>query len=253
MYSKSVHELRKSVDGLKIIKTEDSVYRHNPGRLIINWGSNAATLTEHQRSGPVINPTAAVKICANKQRFFEAVSAAARVPDFTTSGDVALDWANNGSLVVARTKLNGHSGEGILFSDEDPEFYKKGLLFTKYVPKLSEFRVHIFQNDILDVQQKKLRTHEDDGKLIDKEQVNWRVRSFVNGFIFAREDIHVPEDVLRQAKHAFNSLKNLDFGAFDIIYNRKEDKAYVLECNTAPGLVGTTLDKYAEKIRELRV
>ena len=40
----------------------------------------------------------------------------------------------------------------------------------------------------------------------------------------------------------------LDFGAVDIIYNKQEDKWYVLEVNTAPGIYGTTLDKYVNAI-----
>ena len=39
---------------------------------------------------------------------------------------------------------------------------------------------------------------------------------------------------------------DLQFGAVDIIWNEKENKCYVLEINTAPGLVGTTLTKYTE-------
>ena len=38
----------------------------------------------------------------------------------------------------------------------------------------------------------------------------------------------------------------LDFGAVDIIYNQREDSSYVLEINTAPGLMGTTGERYAE-------
>jgi D-alanine-D-alanine ligase-like ATP-grasp enzyme len=43
----------------------------------------------------------------------------------------------------------------------------------------------------------------------------------------------------------------LDFGAVDVIYNRAQDKAYVLEVNTAPGLEGSTLDNYVEAIQKV--
>jgi len=42
------------------------------------------------------------------------------------------------------------------------------------------------------------------------------------------------------------SALGLDFGAVDIIYNEHENQYYVLEVNTAPGLEGTTVEKYAE-------
>ena len=40
----------------------------------------------------------------------------------------------------------------------------------------------------------------------------------------------------------------LKIGAVDIIWNELENKCYVLEINTAPGLEGTTLVKYTEAI-----
>ena len=40
----------------------------------------------------------------------------------------------------------------------------------------------------------------------------------------------------------------LKFGAVDLIWNELENKSYVLEINTAPGLTGATLEKYAQAI-----
>jgi D-alanine-D-alanine ligase-like ATP-grasp enzyme len=42
----------------------------------------------------------------------------------------------------------------------------------------------------------------------------------------------------------------LDFGAVDVIWNEKQQRAYVLEVNTAPGLEGQTVDDYARGIKE---
>jgi glutathione synthase/RimK-type ligase-like ATP-grasp enzyme len=47
------------------------------------------------------------------------------------------------------------------------------------------------------------------------------------------------------------SALGLDFGAVDIIWNEREDKCYVLEVNTAPGLQGSTLENYANAIMEV--
>jgi D-alanine-D-alanine ligase-like ATP-grasp enzyme len=47
------------------------------------------------------------------------------------------------------------------------------------------------------------------------------------------------------------NILGLNFGAVDVIYNEKENKYYVLEVNTAPGLSGTTLEKYVDAIIEL--
>jgi D-alanine-D-alanine ligase-like ATP-grasp enzyme len=50
--------------------------------------------------------------------------------------------------------------------------------------------------------------------------------------------------VTSEAIKAVNCL-GLYFGAADVIWNDKEQRAYVLEVNTAPGLEGTTLENYA--------
>ena len=51
--------------------------------------------------------------------------------------------------------------------------------------------------------------------------------------------------------HFDNGLKNLlglDFGAVDIGHRLIDNKLFVFEINTAPGITGTTLDNYAKAI-----
>jgi D-alanine-D-alanine ligase-like ATP-grasp enzyme len=43
----------------------------------------------------------------------------------------------------------------------------------------------------------------------------------------------------------------LDFGAADVIYNAQQDRAYSLEVNSAPGIMGTTLVNYTNALRSL--
>lgn len=250
MKSKSVLELRKTLSdrlGYRVflISHEGSKYVHNSRKLLINWGSNKAELTAHQGNGPVLNPTRAIQLCSNKTRFFQAVSPHARTPEFTTEYGVASEWMQQGKVVMGRTE-RGKSGSGITFSDEGDISRKP--LFVEYVPKKHEFRVHIYKGRIIDIQQKKLRTTDENGMAVDRNHVNFRVRNHENGFIFARQDIQVPQDVADQALQAFNAIPQLDFGAFDVIYNQKRNQAYVLECNTAPGLEGQTVDAYANSI-----
>jgi D-alanine-D-alanine ligase-like ATP-grasp enzyme len=88
------------------------------------------------------------------------------------------------------------------------------------------------------VQQKRRR--------LDVENPNWQVRNHANGFIYARENVNPPQCVIDAAKIVFNKCTELDFGAVDVIYNAKQDRAYVLEINSAPGLEGQTLQDYAD-------
>ena len=84
---------------------------------------------------------------------------------------------------------------------------------------------------------------------VPDDAVNWQVRNLDGGFIFAREGVVASPVASEEAVKAVESL-SLDFGAVDLIYNAREDKYYVLECNSAPGLSGSTLDGYAERFRE---
>lgn len=249
--SKSVRGLWDTLKGAKIIKLKDSIYKHSPDRLIINWGSAALALAEHQKYGPVLNRRSSVMLCSNKLRFFDVLQDKASIPAWTTSEDVARTWMAEGKLVVGRRVLNGHSGEGIIFSDNPDFFVEPCPLYTQYIPKKAEYRVHIFRGDVIDVQQKVLRKTDDNGVEVERESINWRVRSYGNGFIFQRENVNPPEDVINQARRAFDAIPNLDFGAADVIWNDKQKRAYVLEINCAPGLEGTTLTSYAEAIRRL--
>jgi glutathione synthase/RimK-type ligase-like ATP-grasp enzyme len=160
---------------------------------------------------------------------------------FTSSYDGALHWIEEGETVVCRTVLNGHSGKGIVIAETVDELVDAPL-YTKYIKKKSEWRVHIFNGQVIDIQ-RKVRNN-------DVEEVNWRVRNHANGFIYQRNNLAPPDCVLKAAVGAMN-LTLLDFGAVDVIYNEHYDKAYVLEINCAPGLEGTTVERYVEAFRAL--
>lgn len=171
-----------------------------------------------------------------------------RTPEFTTSRGMAYSWVESGSQVVARTILNGNSGDGIILLDQDSleEPAVQAPLFVRYVPKKQEYRVHVFRGEVVDVQ-RKARRHD-----VEDKDVNWKIRNHSNGFIFARGEAlgDVPEDVLHQSKVAVAAC-GLDFGAVDVIFSDKEQAAYVLEINSAPGLSGATLEGYVQRFREL--
>lgn len=113
-------------------------------------------------------------------------------------------------------------------------------LYTKYVKKTSEYRVHVFGEDVVQVDRKAR------SRSVPDEQVNWRVRNHSNGFIYER-NVDCPDDVKTQAILAVQ-MCGLDFGAVDVIYNNHHGLAYVLEVNTAPGLEGVTLENYYNEI-----
>ena len=168
-----------------------------------------------------------------------------RTPEYTTDFMAACRWLAQGSTVVERHVLNGHSGEGIrLVEPGGNEELQRAPLYVKYVPKNQEYRVHVCGGEAVDIQRKARR------KDLPDEEINWKIRNHDNGFIFARnEDGQVPPDVIDQAVRAVKAL-GLAFGAVDVIFNDKAQEAYVLEVNTAPGLSGETLAGYVRRFQD---
>jgi glutathione synthase/RimK-type ligase-like ATP-grasp enzyme len=231
---------------------EKSKFKGSKNKTVVNWGNS--TLPPHVDGANLLNHPNALRNITHKLRFFQAFKDAARLPEFTRSRDEAAGWAPEGKtkqlvpFAMARTVLQGHSGEGIveLFDRDDLKKIEEGVLITRYVPKKSEWRLHISGKDGIFFIQKKVRRNE-------VEEPNWRIRSFENGFNFANGEEYVrevPQDVKDQAEKLFKAT-GLDFGAVDVIYNQRHDQAYVLEVNSAPGLTGTTVEMYAKMIQNL--
>lgn len=248
--SEGARELAAAL-GIRRIRHEGSTYRGREGRTVINWGSGS--VPDAVRGSRILNSPDAVRGVSNKLQFFQKCSnyragrqdGAPRIPEYTTDRAVAREWLNAGAKVVARATLNGHSGEGITILEGAGVDIPAVPLYTKYVPKREEWRIHVFRDGenltVID-RQRKIRNPDYEG------EINWQVRNHANGFIFAR-DVDPPNpDVIHQAVQAL-IVSGLDFGAVDVIWNQHQGAAYVLEINSAPGLTGQTVQSYADAFR----
>lgn len=218
---------------------------------IVNYGNalDPSSNTELSvRRVDWVNHPNAVRNVSSKLRFFSRNERQDLAVPWTDSLEDARWWIDNGTTVVARTILNGHSGNGIILLDRDniSQYDLSNVrLFTKYIPKRYEFRVHMFNNNIIDLQKK---------SAIRSSEVapDWRIRTHRTGFIYSRENLstihpNVINIVSNAASEVFRPF-NLDFGAVDVIYNERENRAYVLEINSAPGIEGATVDSYAQAL-----
>jgi glutathione synthase/RimK-type ligase-like ATP-grasp enzyme len=189
----------------------------------------------------MLNHWGAVRIATNKLETFQKFTTAnVPHPEWTCDTEVAQTWIDQDFKVYGRKILQGHSGQGIIiFENETITSDKVCPMYTKATKAGTEFRIHVGDGGgtIIDMVQKKKRSGFEGGTP--------GIRNHSNGWVFARQDISVPELVIEAAKAAVKAL-NLDFGAVDIGYNHRENKAYVYEVNTAPGIEGTTLQKYVD-------
>ena len=160
-------------------------------------------------------------------------------PDFTTDRADTAPWLADGASVVCRRLLLASEGRGITIATKAEEVVNAPL-YTRYMPKKAEFRVHVFDGQVLDVQQKKRRKEVNDNR-------DARVRNLANGYVFCRDAIVEPPNLRETATRATAAL-GYRIGAVDLAYNEKHNKLIVLEVNACPGMQGQTLGKYADAI-----
>lgn len=236
------------------LRREGSTFRGRQGELIVNWGNSTiadATLNTIRGNATLLNPPAAIRRASLKTDAFRLMAEqGVNTTEFTTDAAVAQRWMDDGNLVYARTRLQGHSGEGIVMAHRRPETIEgvggafevhgnlpRAPLYTKGITaQRREFRIHVMNGTVTYVQQK-------------KRENNWRenanysnvVRNYHTGWIYATSGIQPNDAALNGAMAAVAAL-GLDFGAVDVI--TRGNDAWVLEVNTAPGLSGTNLETY---------
>lgn len=205
---------------------------------IINWGNS--TPLEVRPNVRLYNNPIAIAVAANKLRAFQELQAnGVRVPPFTTEKESTTD-----GMWLARTTLVGSGGDGIVVLREgDPRV--DAPLYSKYVKKREEYRVHVMNSEPIFVQQKKRRLE------VEQTRDQTLIRNHDNGWVFAIQNVELGEEALREAVRAVTAL-NLDFGAVDLIIGREDGLPYVLEVNTAPGLASPSLiEAYAKSLHDM--
>lgn len=234
--SKSAKALAEEL-GAKRLKLEGSRFSSRPGDLIINWGNSNFPDFLYSTN---LNCVPLVRV-TNKLQFFQRMEGAEWLPSFWTDEE---DIPDEAFPVVARTVLNGHSGVGIVVCHDRSELVDAPL-YVKYIKKQHEYRIHVGRGPDgiiyhIAAQQKK--------RNLEHDNPNWQIRNHANGFIYAREGVNPPAGVYDAADDCLLRT-SLDFGAVDVIWNENQQRAYVLEVNTAPGLEGQTVKDYADFFR----
>lgn len=219
--------------------------------VVVCWGS--APIKYPRQGLLILNPPEVTTVVSNKLRFFQHVSDITEVIDpwppeyplpclqWTTNPEETKEWP----LTVVRHVLAGSGGEGIELVEKGQEV-PKAPLYTKYQKKSSEFRLHVFkvngEFEILHVQKKTAK---------EGQEADFKIRNAKNGFVFQQHGFDTPGKVTDLAVGFMRDyFPGIDFVALDVIYSKKEDRAWVLEGNTAPGLQGKTVDVYADYLLE---
>ena len=247
MGSESGKDLSRLLD-IKRVKP-DGLYSPKIGHTVINWGSSRKpnwSGTATSRDVTILNKPEAVKKASNKLMAFEVLdNAGVSIPQFTTDMRTARYWLEDGHTIVERHTITGNSAEGVRVVNLDDEtvenFLTDAPLYTKFIPKSREFRVHVFRGEVIDYREKKkVRTEN------RPENFNKYISSHTMGWVFCKNNIKHIDSVKSEAVKAVEAL-GLDFAAVDVMFY--EGEAYVLEANTAPGITGSTLGNYVNTFR----
>lgn len=240
--SRAASSLAEALGG-RVLKLEGSRFIPRRDDVIINYGN-----TDPRKFQSCTLNAVDLRHATNKLNFFRTMSnreeTSILIPDFWTD---RADIPDEAFPIVCRTVLAGHSGDGIVIAATRNDLVPAPL-YVKYIKKQEEYRVHVGMRggitSIIAVQRKARRADTPD------EAVNWQVRNHNNGFVFVRGGVNPPNSVISSAQLAL-AAANLDFGAVDVIWNARQERAYVLEINTAPGLEGQTITDYAAFFRSL--
>lgn len=198
-------------------------YYRNKG-LIINWGYTC---------GRGLN----CNIIGNKMREFKILHSAELTPKM---------WENcpyeESEYPILGRKISHSKGNDIIFIPSPIGDNAYSDFYVKYIDKKAEFRAHIL-GDTVAIITKKKRIDDRSDKIIWSFDRGYRQCTYLQGKKYW--------DIV--ANIAIKAIKavNYDFGAVDVVID-KSNKAYVLEINSAPGLlVDNRIELYAQYFKSL--
>lgn len=236
--SAGAKELAKALNTKRV--RSHGKYKPKPNHVVINWGNH---LVGGWVAGAILNHPMRVDLAANKLTALRAMlQGGVNVPKFAVTKEDMLHQLGKFKPIISRYKLRSHGGDGAVYFDTLDAFMESQVapLYVEYIKKTAEYRVHVFSGKVIDCSIKRKRKD---------AEVDSKIRNLENGWVFCREEIFVPDEVIAQAVSAVNCL-GLDFGAVDVVWNKVRG-AFVLEVNTAPGMQGKTVESYATAINKL--
>lgn len=160
-------------------------------------------------------------------------------PPFTKDITEARVWAGQGITVFCRTLTKASEGKGIVVADE-PKAVVNAPVYTAYLKKKREFRVHIFKDKVVTVLEKRRKADWDGPK-------EPKIRNTANGYVFCHDNVVEPAGIRDLALKARLVTKS-DFAGVDIGYNELKKQLFVIEVNSAPGIEGSNVQRYTETI-----
>jgi glutathione synthase/RimK-type ligase-like ATP-grasp enzyme len=208
--------------------------------VIVNWGNSNPPHFRWMEQD--LNKPQEIALACDKRNTFHWLEqhGFTDLPIWTTSRQEAYELMGvHNKPVYCRQTVTGHSGRGIVIATNNYELVDAPL-YTLATKHKDEYRVHVFKGEAIDIQQKR--------KSFGRNTTSSGIRNHTNGWVYTRDNCNPPSDLVNASIKAVELL-GLDFGAVDIGHRLRDNKFFVFEVNTAPGLEGTTLQRYANAIK----
>jgi glutathione synthase/RimK-type ligase-like ATP-grasp enzyme len=250
-------------------------------KLIIGWGAKTKDSVNLGKT-TVLNHPDKIRDNRNKFKTLQALrNANVKVADFVKSSDVITAIGNNNSInlpLIGRTNFHqGGKGFWLCLTKHqiNDAIHKGAQYFQNYLSIKDEFRLHIFEDELLYAVKKvqrsniaeafkeqhgdKIRTSAQKGnKELDNGTVDYVleklagrlqpdpdmiVRSNMRGWKFSH--VKTIDNALKE--EAIKSLKaiGLTFGAVDCCID-EDGNPWIIEINSGPGLDGTPFKAYVD-------
>jgi glutathione synthase/RimK-type ligase-like ATP-grasp enzyme len=230
----SMRHLSRFLDDAPILTRQNFTETELRDKVLINYGANYLTVW----SSGWLNHPDKIRNAVDKLRTFDlCVRNNVPIPVFTHSKTVVKEWLQQGKQVYARATSTGSKGHGISILNTPHQSIPDAAFYSQALNHTYEYRVHVVNAQIISI-----------GRKYAKESnANKWIRNMDNGWAFY---LHVDAPIpVQQAGLQGVIATGLDFGAADVAYDRVENKAYVLEVNSAPTMSESTALRYAEAFR----
>jgi len=232
----------------------DRNYKPRLNDVVVNWGFQGDIPVLEGKNVDILNKSEAVRKASSKVDCLTILGKnGVNVPFFATDLENAKSLFHLSENIFCRTLTRASKGKGIVIARAEDQLVKCNL-YTSMLDTDIEYRVHVFDGEVIDIVQKRQMSKD---RMRDKGIIvaNKEVKNLMNGWSFTRGDLTLWDkdgnyfyDMISISLNAIKAL-DLDFAAIDLV-KTKDDEFYVLEVNTAPGMKrGTTTHRrYTEAI-----